>query len=218
MTLSGARCSLLALAIFAVLSLDVQARPVSYTGGWTAILESDRQSTSVLTHYTPAHRWSVGPRAEVNRDTDFALYTAHPTWLAKRWFGADYQGNVYLFGGLGISTGINNNSLGNDTAVYGGVMADWEPRSLFTSYRARYLDAGHFGDQFMQAARVGFAPYEGDTGDLHTWLMLEIDHRPEEDDPVTATPLLRLFKGPLLLEAGYNLTVNQPLVNFTYRF
>ena len=48
--------------------------------------------------------------------------------------------------------------------------------------------------------------------------MLEIDHRPEEDDPVTATPLLRLFKGPLLLEAGYNLTVNQPLVNFTYRF
>lgn len=218
MTLSGARCSLLALAIFAVLGLDVQARPVSYTGGWTAILESDRQSTSVLAHYTPAHRWSVGPRAEVNRDTDFALYTAHPTWLAKRWFGADYQGNVYLFGGLGISSGINNNSLGNDTAVYGGVMADWETRSLFTSYRARYLDAGHFGDQFMQAARVGFAPYEGDTGDLHTWLMLEIDHRPEEDDPVTATPLLRLFKGPLLLEAGYNLTVNQPLVNFTYRF
>ena len=218
MTLSGARCSLLALAILAVPSLDVQARPVSYTGGWTAILESDRQSTSVLTHYTPAHRWSVGPRAEVNRDTDFALYTAHPTWLAKRWFGADYQGNVYLFGGLGISSGINNNSLGNDTAVYGGVMADWETRSLFTSYRARYLDAGHFGDQFMQAARVGFAPYEGDTGDLHTWLMLEIDHRPEEDDPVTATPLLRLFKGPLLLEAGYNLTVNQPLVNFTYRF
>ena len=218
MTLSEARCSLLALAIFAVLSLDVQARPVSYTGGWTAILESDRQSTSVLAHYTPAHRWSVGPRAEINRDTDFALYTAHPTWLAKRWFGADYQGNVYLFGGLGISSGINNNSLGNDTAVYGGVMADWETRSLFTSYRARYLDAGHFGDQFMQAARVGFAPYEGDTGDLHTWLMLEIDHRPEEDDPVTATPLLRLFKGPLLLEAGYNLTVNQPLVNFTYRF
>ena len=218
MTLSGTRCSLLALAILAALNHGVQARPVSYTGGWTAILESDRQSTSVLTHYTPAHRWSIGPRAEVNRDADFALYTAHPTWLAKRWFGADYQGNVYLFGGLGISSGINNNPLGNDTTVYGGVMADWETRSLFTSYRARYLDAGHFGDQFMQAARVGFAPYEGDTGDLHTWFMLEIDHRPEEDDPVTATPLLRLFKGPLLLEAGYNLTVNQPLLNFTYRF
>jgi hypothetical protein len=70
----------------------------------------------------------------------------------------------------------------------------------------------------MHAARVGYAPYEGDSGDLHTWLMLEIDHRPEDDDPITATPLVRLFKGPLLLEMGYNLTVNQPLINFTYRF
>ena len=88
-------------------------------------------------------------------------------------------------------------------------MADWETRSLFTSYRARYLNAAHFGNQFMQAARVGFAPYEGDTGDLHTWLMVEIDHRPSDPDSVTATPLVRFFKGPLLVEAGYNITVNQ---------
>ena len=61
-------------------------------------------------------------------------------------------------------------------------------------------------------------PYEGDSGDLHTWLMLEGDHRPSDPDTVTATPLVRLFKGPLLLELGYNLTANQPLMNFTYRF
>jgi len=70
----------------------------------------------------------------------------------------------------------------------------------------------------MQAARVGFAPYEGDTGDLHTWLMLEIDHRPKNEDDLALTPLIRLFKGPVLIEAGYNLTANQPLINFTYRF
>ena len=67
-------------------------------------------------------------------------------------------------------------------------MADWETRSLFASYRARYLGLSHFGEQFMQAARIGFAPYEGDTGDLHTWLMLEIDHRPSDPNSVTATP------------------------------
>ena len=67
-------------------------------------------------------------------------------------------------------------------------MADWETRSLFAGYRSRYLDAGRFGDQFSQAARLGFAPYVGDTGDLHTWLMLEIDHRPEGEDTVTTTP------------------------------
>ena len=116
----------------------------------------------------------------MNRDDDFALYSVQPTWLAKRWFGADYQGNLYFFGGAGIASGTNGNPLDDRIAGYGGVMGDWETRSLFASYRVRYLGASHFGEQFMQAARVGFAPYEGDTGDLHTWLMLEIDHRPSD--------------------------------------
>ena len=208
----------LLLALGCLTSTVTVARPVSYAGGWTVIEESDRQSSSVLLHYTPAHQWSIGPRVEVNRDDNFALYSAQPTWLAKRWFGADYQGNLYFFGGVGIASGINGNKRDDRFATYGGVMADWETRSLFVSYRARYLDASHFGEQYMQAARVGFAPYEGDTGDLHTWLMLEIDHRPSDPDSVTATPLVRFFKGALLVEAGYNLTVNQPLFNFTYRF
>ena len=218
MTLSGARCSLLALAIFAVLSQDAQARPVSYTGGWTIIGESDRQSSSVLAHYTPSPNMSLGLKTEVNRDADFAIYSVHPTLLAKRWFGADYQGNLYFHGGIGVASGINNRPGSDQMALYGGVMADWETRSLFVGYRNRYLEAGDYASQFMQAARVGFAPYEGDSGDLHTWLMLEIDHRPSDPDSVTATPLIRFFKGPLLVEAGYNLTVNQPLFNFTYRF
>ena len=211
------RAALLA-TLGCLISIVTVARPVSYAGGWTIIEESDRQSSSVLLHYTPAHQWSIGPRIEVNRGDNFALYSAQPTWLAKRWFGADYQGNLYFFGGVGIASGINSNERDDRLAAYGGVMADWETRSLFASYRARYLGASHFGKQYMQAARIGFAPYEGDTGDLHTWLMLEIDHRPSNPDSVTATPLVRFFKGPLLVEAGYNLTVNQPLFNFIYRF
>ena len=84
-------------------------------------------------------------------------------------------------------------------AIYGGVMADWETRSLFIGYRNRYLEAGDYSSQFMQAVRVGFAPYEGDSGDLHTWLMLEIAHLPSDPDSVTATPLIRFVKGPLLV-------------------
>ena len=193
------------------------ARPVSYTGGVTLIGESDRQSTSFLAHFTPAHQWSIGLRGEHNRDQDYALYTLHPTLLAKRWFGADHQGNLYLHGGVGVATGVNGNPLGEDIAAHGGVMADWETRSLFASYRSRYLDAGHFGAQFVHAARAGFAPYIGKTGDLHTWFMLEIDHRPSERISMTATPLIRFFKGPVLLELGYTLSINQPLINFTYR-
>jgi hypothetical protein len=141
-----------------------------------------------------------------------------PTWLAKRWFGQDFQANAYLTGGLGLATGINGNAMESDAAYFAGVMADWETRRQFLSYEARFLDAGHFGDNFMQAGRVGWAPYEGDTGDLHTWLMVEVDHRPEARESVGITPLIRFFKNTLLVELGYNMTEHQPLANFTFRF
>ena len=59
-------------------------------------------------------------------------------------------------------------------------------------------------DFFQQSARVGWAPYEGDYGDLHTWLMVQVDHIPEADDTITVTPLIRLFKNVHLFEAGIN--------------
>jgi len=210
--------ALLLLALGCLTSIASLARPVSYAGGWTVIEESDRQSSSALVHYTPSPTMSLGLKTEVNRDSDFALYSVHPTVLAKRWFGADYQGNLYFHGGIGVASGISDNDGSDQMAIYGGVMADWETRSVFVGYRNRYLEAGNYASQFMQVFRAGFAPYVGASGDLHTWLMLEIDHRPSDPDSVTATPLVRFFKGPLLVEAGYNLTVNQPLFNFTYRF
>ena len=70
----------------------------------------------------------------------------------------------------------------------------------------------------MHAARVGWAPYEGDTGDLHTWLMVEVDRREHLEEATTVTPLIRFFKGQALLEVGYNLSDSKPLLNFTYRF
>jgi hypothetical protein len=38
------------------------------------------------------------------------------------------------------------------------------------------------------------------------------------DERTSVTPLLRFFKGPALLEVGYNLSDPSPLFNFTYRF
>lgn len=36
------------------------ARPVSYTGGWTVVEESDRQSSSALVHYSPVSNYVTG--------------------------------------------------------------------------------------------------------------------------------------------------------------
>lgn len=206
------------LLLALVLALEASARPVSYVGGWTFIETSNRQSTAALIHYTATPKLSLGGRVEWDRNADFVMTAVQPTWLAKRWFGQDFQANVYLTGGLGWATGINTSAMGSDAAYFAGVMADWETRRHFLSYEARFLDAGHFGNNFMQAGHVGWAPYEGDTGDLHTWLMLEVDHRPDALESIGVTPMIRFFKNTLLVEVGYNITEHQPLANFTFRF
>lgn len=198
--------------------LPANARPVSYPDAWTIIEETDRQATSLWIHYTVSPKWSLGARSEWDRQNDYVFNGAQATYLAKRWFGENYQANIYAIGGAGIASPVNGSSGDSNASGFIGALADWETRRLFTSYRVRYLDAGDIGDNFMQAARVGFAPYEGDTGDLHTWLMVEVDHRPNNENEIGVTPLIRFFKGAALLELGWSVTDNEPLVNFTYRF
>ena len=146
------------------LCVSASARPVSYTGGWTVIETSNRASTAGLLHYTAAYNLSIGARYEWQRGSDTRLKAIQPTFLAKRWFGKDYQGNLYLTGGFGkANRGVDGSSI-SETASFAGVMADWETRSLFVSYEGRQLNLGKFGNQTMHAARLGWAPYEGDTG------------------------------------------------------
>lgn len=194
------------------------ARPVSYQGGWTLIEETDRQSTSVLLHYTPDPAYSVGLRVDWDRDQDLLFVGPQATWLAKRWFAPDSQANLYVWGAAGLVQGVDNNPAASNEGVQFGVMSDWETRRLFASYRATVRDYGQIDRSFMQAARLGFAPYEGDTGDLHTWLMLEVDHRPDAQEPLGITPLVRFFYGPVLFEAGWTVTDSAPLLNLQYRF
>lgn len=200
------------------ISLPAMARPVSYPGGWTVIEETDRQSTSLWVHYTLTPKWSLGARTEWDRQQDFVFNGVQATYLAKRWFGENYQANLYGIGGVGVATALNGTPGGTNASGFVGALADWETRRLFASYRIRYLEAGDVGDNFAQTARFGFAPYEGDTGDLHTWFMVEVDHRPQNEDEIGVTPLVRFFKGAALFEFGWSITDNEPLANFTYRF
>ena len=201
-----------------VVPATASARPVSYAGGWTLIEETDRQSTLGLIHYTPDASYSIGARVEWDREDDVLFTGAQATWLAKRWFGKEYQANLYVWGAAGVAQGIDSN-LGDATgAVQLGVMSDWETRRLFLSYRASVRDFDDLDASAMQAARFGFAPYEGDTGDFHTWLMVELDHRPDNNEPIGVTPLVRLFYGSALFEAGWSVTDDQPLLNLQYRF
>ena len=186
-------CALLGMGL--IIPSLVQARPVSYPGGWTLMLMNDGAKNSAHVHYSPTAKTSVGYKLEYWRGEEMTLNAVQVNNLLKRWNTPDSQANLYLKSGFGVAySDAGDFDATTSAAGFVGISADWEDRRYFVSYENRYTGAGKIADFFQQSARVGWAPYEGDYGDLHTWLMLRVEHMPEADDRFTVTPLIRVFK------------------------
>jgi len=195
-----------------------EARPISYPGGTTVMLMNDGDQNSVHLDYTLTPKFSIGAFGEYWREEDFGMGGVQFNFLAKRWNKSDSQANFYLKGGIGMAYS-DKGDFDHETepAGFAGLAIDWEDRRFLTAYENRYTQAGDIDDFYMQSARVGVAPYVGEFGDLHTWLMVQVDHKPEAEDPVTVTPLVRLFKGVHLVEAGMN-NHGEILFNWTIQY
>ncbi len=202
----------LALAL-CLLSIPAFARPVSYPGGWTLMIKNDVDANSIHMHYSPTADYSVGVRHEYLRGPKANADTLAVNNLLKRWNMPAAQANLYLKSGVGMAYDDGT----YEPAAYTGLATDWENRRFFTSYENRFFWADDIDKFAKHKARIGVAPYEGDYGDVHTWLMLQADYDAGQDDDFSLTPLVRFFKGPALLEAGYNLD-DGALFNFVYRF
>jgi hypothetical protein len=96
-----------------------------------------------------------------------------------------------------------------------GTHGDWETRKLFLGfgYKNTETKRRNYSEQYFQ---VGVAPYIGEYGDLHTWLMLKSKKNGLTDDWDTY-PVLKLFKGNALIELGYS-DSSQWDVHLMYRF
>ncbi len=197
----------------AAIALPVEARPISYPGGITVMQMNDADSHNLHLDYSPTASYSLGYRAEYWREKSWQFHGLEGNYLLKRWNLPKSQANAYLKGALGVAHGHSQTS----SAGYAGFSMDWEDRRYFTSYENQLVEAGDIDSFYMQSARIGIAPYIGDYGDLHTWLMLQVNHNPENDHPVTVTPLVRLFKGTALGEAGIS-NRGDVLFNLTLQF
>ncbi len=207
---------LLLLLLF--LSTEVASRPVSYPGGWTFMTMNDGHKYSVHTHYSPTANYSIGYKGEFWRSGDYQIHALQINNLLKRWNKQHAQANIYLKSGIGITySDYNSFNSETDPVFFTGLAADWETRKYFISYENRITKSNSIVDNFRQKARIGFSPYVADFGNLHTWLMLEVSHVPEDEKNFAYTPLIRLFKGPSLLETGYS-SEGKFLLNFVHRF
>lgn len=201
----------------AVLALvfAAEARPISYPGGWTAMQQNNGDFSSLHAHYSPTFQDSIGIYAEDNWSSDWRFAGVQYNRLVKRWNAKHSQANLYFKAGAG---GAESYAEGDtELAGFVGVAADWETRRWFLSYEARGYDLG-FDRDARQAARVGVAPYIGDYGDLHTWLMLQVENQADAETPTTVTPLVRFFYGVQLLEVGYTPETERFLANWIVRF
>ena len=204
----------LILTMLLILSTSALARPVSYPTGVTLIQMNSANRNSLLIHYSPTIKYSLGYRGEYWRDEERQFHGAQLNYLAKRWNQPSLQANFYIKSGVGA---IEQSTTGGKLAAFTGFAWDWEDRRYFTSYENRYFDGEGIQAFFTQKARLGVAPYLGDYGDLHTWLMLQVDHDTQRDDSVHITPLIRLFKKEYLAELGIN-EHGDALLNLIIRF
>jgi hypothetical protein len=183
-----------------------QSRPISYVGGHTLMAYSNAQADKIYWHYTPNIKYSLGIDYQEDKITEQSFASARFTYLLHRKNTATSQRNLYLKSGVGLNDSDNH---------FYGLAGDWETRRLFVGFSAQQ-QSGQGYDLFEQTFKLGVAPYLGDYGDLHTWLMIETKKN-DFDDRRTTYPVLRLFKGGALVEIGYHKKTDWD-VHLMYRF
>ena len=188
------------------------------------MLRNDAYINSAHVHYTPDTKHSVGLRLIYDRERDFIYTGAQVNRLIKRWNTSDSQANIYGMVSAGILKDEKPRRLARENEAGGfiSLAADWETRRYFISASAEHWERGKYGDETQYHGRLGIAPYVAGTGALHTWIMIEGHHRPEsnglrQDEKLGATAILRLFKGPNLLELGVD-DQGEPMLNYICRF
>lgn len=195
--------SLIPFVASVLLATPAVARPITYPGGSMAMFEYAYGSWSNEAMYTVTPTYSVAVRSDYDREFNWQFQGLGVNYLAYRNNAAEGQTNVYLMGSAGVMS-EDRAAFGKDpkAAVMGGVEADWENRRFLVLGQVKGFAADGGRKALNWRGRVGVAPYIGEYGDLHTWLMLQVDNRPTYKDPVLVTGLVRFFKGPVLVEIG----------------
>ncbi|MGY8772318.1 MAG: hypothetical protein ACKVID_02930 [Gammaproteobacteria bacterium] len=187
-------------------SIFSEARPISYSGGSTLMLKSNEMQNSSYYHYSPTYKFSLGIEQVKDKyfDVDYSYFRL--TYLLNRKNTKHSQRNLYF------QSGISSDGL--DHYFY-GVHGDWETRRLFSGFGYKETQAASldYAEQYLQ---LGIAPYIGEYGDLHTWLMVKAKHN-ELTDKWNTYPVIKFFKGNALMEIGYT-NASEWDIHLMYRF
>ncbi len=186
---------------------NADARPISYSGGTTIMYKSDTFNDSIYLHYSPTYKYSIGLERAKNKFYKNTENYFRFTYLVNRKNTDISQRNLYFQSGV----------LVDDTdGFFYGMHGDWETRRWFSGFG--YKDTKNtFGQDYTdQYIQLGVAPYVGDYGDLHTWIMIKTKKNSLTNTQSTY-PELKFFKGSTLVKFGYSDKTEWDL-HLMYRF
>ena len=194
------------ILFFILVSTNIEARPISYSGGSTLMMFSDNMKDSLYYHYSPSYKYSVGIEnlKDKNLRDDYSYLRF--TYLINRKNSLHSQRNLYFQSGLSSKSG-------ND--LFYGIHGDWETRRWFLGFDTKKVE-NRLKSYNQNHVQIGFAPYLGEYGDIHTWLMLKTK-KTSIKDKRSSYPALKFFKGNTLLEFGYNNKTDWD-IHLMYRF
>ena len=197
---------------------EMNARPISYPGGWTIMQMNDFNKHSILIHFSPKINYSIGYKGEYWKKKEWQFHGSQFNFLVKRINTSKSQSNFYLKNGAGLAiSSFNKNKNKIEPNLFSGISLDWENRRYFTSYENRINYNISIDKFFQQKVCFGFAPYLGKYGDLHSWIMVQVEHMPQAKNKVAFSPKLRMFKGDFLTEIGVS-NYEDIMFNFIKRF
>jgi hypothetical protein len=185
-----------------VLGLPVaQAHPVSFKGGWSfmAFNQADMLDWQLLYTFHPKLSLGVDFVRDTMEPQERLFLIPRMSWLVQRWNATDSQANIYVYGGVGAA---RKGDL-TEPAVEAAVESDYETRSVYFSGKAQVIAAKNFNTLAIYQLRAGFAPYVGESNELHSWLLAQAQYLPfAPDQTVKVGPVLRMFYKNVLWELG----------------
>jgi len=186
---------------------NADARPISYSGGTTIMYKSDTFNDSIYLHYSPTYKYSIGLERAKNKFYKSTENYFRFTYLVNRKNTDISQRNLYFQSGVLVD---------DADGFFYGMHGDWETRRWFSGFG--YKDTKNaFGQDYTdQYIQLGVAPYVGDYGDLHTWIMIKTKKNSLTNTQSTY-PELKFFKGSTLVKFGYSDKTEWDL-HLMYRF
>ncbi len=147
------------------------------------------------------------------------VYMPQFDYLVNRWYGEDYQANVYVWGGFGGATlhgksprsgshwhrNTESPKRRNGTAGLVGFEADAESRKYFGLVRYEIIPNSVHKTMHQVELRLGIAPYEAEYCEIASWFMISGRYNPDLKRNYSITPLARFFYKSVLWETGVSL-------------